>query len=138
MNDTRTLIITIGVIAAVAVMLGFVLPYLKRRGVDIERLIDQTKDALATVNKTLDIVRPFLTSAEVFDRIIEAAHVGVGNAEQLYHAGKLNAGERNAAARQYIEDSLRLIVIEVTPEVQRVIDGAIEAEVLALGHKAEV
>ena len=137
MNTVQTLFIILASIGFTSGIVAFVLPYLKKRGVDLGDILDRTKDVLATVNKTLDVLRPFLADAvdvDVLDKILAAAHVGVGNAEQLYTVGQLEPGQRKEAARQYIVDSAKLIGIEITPEVERLIDGAIESEVLALGH----
>ena len=141
MNDLFTLVIVLAVIAAVGIVLAFVLPFLKRRGVDVAVVLDRAKDALSIVNKTLDTVRPFLPESVglgTFDKILGAAHVGVGQAEQLYNIGQLKPEDRKAAAREYIIDTLNLMNVEVTPEVERVIDGAIEAEVLGLKQFAPV
>jgi hypothetical protein len=61
-----------------------------------------------------------------------------GNAEQLYHIGKLEPGRRKEAARAYVIDVLKLAGVDITPEVGRLIDGVIEAEVLGLGHKVDL
>jgi hypothetical protein len=138
MNTWQTLLIVLGVIAMVFVVGRYVLPFLKKQGVDVVSLLDQTKDAIAVVDKTLDTLRPFLPSSPgltTFDWILAAAKVGVGNAEQLYKVGKIEGDSRNAEARQYIMDTLQLLGIEVTPEMLKVIDGAIENQVLMLGHK---
>ena len=133
MNNVQTLVVVLAVIVfAFGGVLGFVLPLLKRRGVDVEAVMDGIKDALATSNGIWQTVQPFLTElpgAGTFDRILDAANVGVANAEQLLNAGKLEKGERKDAARQYVKDTLGILGVEVTPEVERLVDGAIEAEV---------
>lgn len=141
MNDLHTLFIVLATLLFAALVLAFVLPYLKRQGVDVGNILDSAKDALFTVNKTLDTIRPFLPATPglaLFDKILAAASVGVGNAEQLYHVGKLEAGERKKEAHEYIITTLKLVGIEITPEVEKLIDGAIEAEVLNLGHKSDL
>ena len=137
MNDIQTLLIVLAILVGVGVILAFVLPYLKRRGVDMQKIIDQANNALAVANNTFETIRPFLQDAPgvgVFDDIMAAARVGVGNAEQLYHIGQLEPAQRKDAARQYVLQVAKLTGIEVTPEVEKLIDGAIEAEVLELGH----
>ena len=71
------------------------------------------------------------------DKVLTAANVGVGQAEQLYNIGQLEPGERKDAARQYVTQAVALMGVEVTPEVTKLIDGAIEAEVLNLRHKPD-
>ena len=136
-NNPQTLLIVLGILLFVGVVLAIVLPFLKRKGVDVGAILDSTKSLLGTLNNTLDTVRPFIEGQpglETFDKIMSAARVGVGNAEQLYIIGQLEPGKRKDAARQYIEDAAKMMGLEVTPEVKRLIDGAIEAEVLELGH----
>jgi len=138
MNTWQTLLVVLGAIVVAALMIRFVLPRLDARGVDVPAVVESAKSVVATANNIVNVLRPFLaevTGIDVVDKILATAHVGVGNAEQLYLVGQLEPGERKNAARQYIRDTLTLIGVEITPEVERVIDGAIEAEVLSMGHK---
>jgi hypothetical protein len=140
MNSVQTLIIVLAVIAATALVLAFVLPYLKKRRLDLQLIIDQGRNALNAFDKTLTTLRPFFEDTagdklKLLDTVFAAAHIGVGNAEQLYHVGQLKAHERNAAARKSIIDTLALAGIEMNTEIEAVIDGATECEVLALGHE---
>lgn len=140
MTGTQILLIVLGVIAFAAIAIAFIFPYLKRKGIDVDKVLGQTKDALGTINKTLEIIRPFIddkSSISIVDKICSIASIGVGNAEQLYHIGQLEAGDRKDEAYKYITDSLKLIGVDITPEVDRVIEGAIQAEVLGLGHKSD-
>ena len=43
--------------------------------------------------------------------------------------------KRKEAARQYVNDALAPAGVPITPEADRLIEGAIQSEVLALGHK---
>ena len=138
-TNLQILLIVLSVIAGAVIIIGFVLPFLKKQGIDVQLIINQTRGILATVDKTLDTVRPFIEGAAgnkltLFDDILNVTHIGVENAEQLYNAGQLEGDERKGAAREYIVDTLKLIGVDVTNEVERVIDGAIEAEVFELKH----
>ena len=136
--NLQTLIIVLAATVLVGLIISVIFPLLRKKGVDVDEILSSTKDALAAVNNTMETLRPFLPegeSADTFDKIMVAAHIGVANAEQLSHIGKLDPGERKTAARQYINDAVKLMGVEVTPEVSRLIDGAIEAEVLDIGHK---
>jgi hypothetical protein len=96
---------------------------------------------MANTSKAYDMVKPFLASSvnsNKFEKILDVAFVGVNNVQQLVNSGQItDPAERKAAARQYVFDTLPLIGIEVTPEIQRVVDGAIESEVFALKQKLE-
>lgn len=138
MNNLQTLIIVIALLVFVGVILGIVLPLLKRKNVDVDGIIKTAQNTLATVNTTMDTLRPFLTEVkgvDTFDKVVSAAGVAVEQAEQLSMIGKLEADKRKVAARQYAVDALNLMKGDVTPEGDRLIDGAIEAKVLALGRK---
>jgi len=137
-NTTDTLLCVLAVIGFTCLMVGLIFPMLKRKGVDVDELLDKTNAALEVASKAFDTVKPFLPDGagiDAFDRILEAAQVGVGNAEQLYKVGKLRGDERKQAAKNYVYDTLKLMEVEVTPEVERLVDGAIENNVLDLGHK---
>ena len=140
MNTIQTLLIVLAILVCVVLILAFLLPFLKRKGVNMQKIFDQANNALAVASNTFETLRPFLADlpgVSVFDDVMAAAHVGVGNAEQLYHIGELDPAKRKEAARQYVIDVAKLTGIEITPEVERLIDGAIEAEVLELGHRLE-
>ncbi len=141
MSGLTVLLIVIAVIVFTIIMLCFVLPALKRRGINVEAALDSTKDAISTVCKTLETIRPFLPASPglaLFDKILAAASVGVKNAEQLFHVGQLEGDKRKEEAEAYIKSVLTLAGVEITPEVEKLIDGAIEAEVLNLGHAVEL
>jgi len=88
-----------------------------------------------TTKQALDTVTPFLPDTPQVDKlktIADAAEIGVGQAQQLYRIGQLDPEERKGEAQRFIREAVQLAGIEVTPEVNRVIDGAIEAKVLLL------
>ena len=137
MNNLQTLIIVLAVVVLVGVVLGVVLPLLRRKDVDVDSIIKTAQSTLTTVNVTMDTLRPFLTEVkgvDTFDKVVSAAGSAVEQAEQLNMIGNLEADKRKEAARQYAVDALKLMNVKVTPEVGRLIDGAIEAKVLELGH----
>ena len=142
MNNFLILIIALIVIIFTGLMIFVVVPWLKRKDVDIKAALDKAANVAATATKALEALKPFIKDAvdvNILDKVMAAAHVGVGNAQQLYYVGGLKGDERNAAAQAYIADTLKLANIEITPELQRIINGAVESEVFALGHgtKAE-
>ena len=136
-TNLQTLLIVMAIVFFVALIIAVVLPFLKRKGVDVDNVLESAKTVLSTANATMETLRPFLPAgagADTFDKIMSAAQVGVANAEQLCHIGKLPADKRKEAARQYINEAVKMMGIDMTPEVGKLIDGAIEANVLELGH----
>ena len=141
MNGIETLLIVLAVLAFLSIIVGVAIPHLKRNGVDVDGILGQTQKALSVLTEVMNTLRPFLAGAkgaDIVDKIIDAAKIGVGNAEQLWHIGKLEAGERNAAAKDYVYEALKLIGVERTPEIDRLVNGAIEQSVLELGHEKAV
>ena len=139
MNLVYILLIILVIAIATVVITFVVLPAAKRREIDVKAALDRTASAVATVTKALDTIKPFIkdtVDTNILDKIIAAAHTGVGNAEQLYNIGQLEPGERLAASQEYALSALKLAGIEETPEVKRVLEGATQAAVNALGHKA--
>ena len=138
MNNMETLLIVLGIVGAVSVIVSVLLPLLKRKGVDVGAFIERTKDVLSTVDGVLEVVRPFMDEAQsidTFDKITGIAHIGVGNAEQLYLLGEIQPEQRKEAAHSYIISAAQMLGVEITPEVDKLINGAMEYEVLQLGHK---
>ena len=141
MNNIGTLAIVLAVIAGAAIVVGIVLPSLKRRNLDMDKIIDQANGAVAAFTSSFETIKPFLPNGrglDFFDKVVSVTRTGVKNAEQLNKVGKLSAEDRNKEARKYIYDTLRLMGIAMTPEIESVINGAIEAEVFELGHKGEL
>ncbi len=63
MNGWHVLLIVVAIIFLMIIVLRFLLPYLKRRGVNVEAILGQTKDMISAVDKTLDTIRPFLPAS---------------------------------------------------------------------------
>jgi len=138
MSPTETMFIVLAFILLVVVSAVVILPMFKRKGIDAEAVLKQTRDALVTVSNAFDTVKPFLPeSAAVnkFEDIVGIVQIGVDNAEQLYHISELEGDKRKVAAKQYIDDALDFVGIEKTKAVERLVDGALEASVFRLGHK---
>jgi len=120
--------IVLGIVVFVMLIIVVALPQLRRKGVDIEGIIDFAKTAINSATKAIDTLSPFLPEGSRIDvvmRIKEAAEIAVGNAEKLTLIGKLPADQREAEARKYIIEAVTLAGIDVTPAVERLIDGAI-------------
>ena len=138
MNNILTPVIVLAIVVTVSAVITIAIPYLKKRGVNVGEMLAQIKESIGSLDNTYNLLKPFFietSGVETIDKILAAANVGVANAEQLYHIGQLSANDRKSAAREYIVDALGLMDVAVTSEVERLIDGAIEAEVLELGHK---
>jgi len=136
-NTLAVLGMAVGLVIGVAATVGVVMPLLKKKGIDIEKYLNEANDTVVKVDEVFDTIKPFLPNVPaigVIDKVLEYTKIGVDKAEQLYHIGQIQADQRKAEAKSFILDALKLAKIDVTPELDKVIDGAIEASVMALGH----
>ena len=129
----------LAILAALGLITYHISPLLKKKGFDPDAVVAKANQAAATVKEAMDTLRPFLDAKtnSVVDTVISAASIGVANAEQLLHVGKLDPEERKDAARGYVLNTLSLLGVEATPEIDMLIDGAIEAGVMEIGHKSK-
>lgn len=139
-NTLAVLTLVIGIVIGVVAVIGVAIPYLKRKGIDIQGDLNMANDFVARANQIFDTIKPFLPNIpaiDILDKVLEYTKLGVDKAEQLYHIGQIQADQRKQEAKNFIVDALKLAKIEVTPELDKVIDGAIEASVMALGHSTQ-
>jgi hypothetical protein len=137
MTNAQLLVLILILIAAVLLFCFAILPFLQKKGFNLDKAIAQTQKALDTTTATFALLKPFLEQTQgvdAVDKILASAKVGVGNAEQLYKVGKLTGDERNKAAKDYVYDTLKLSGVAITPDIVRLVDGAVEAGVNTLGH----
>jgi len=133
-----TLLLVLLVVTVVLVAIIVILPKLIAKGVNVPGSIATAKSALNAsdqILKVVDTVLPNNPAVEILKTIEAYATKGVKGAEQLYLSAQLAGDERNAKAQETIAAALTVLDVKVTPSIQTVIDGAVEAEVLALGHK---
>ena len=138
------IVILIAALAALVAAVGnIVIPALKRRGMDVfdalsiaESMTKGAEIASETVKSLLQQLGGAVDDgiAEITDRIINYAKTGVEMAEQLYYIHEVGPDERNPAALEFVYDALDVAGIERTAAVERLVEGAVEAAVGALGH----
>lgn len=130
--------IVIAVSTGVTVLTNLVIPLLKKKGITATNTLDVADTVLqesASVIKMIQGVAPSIPYLDLVATVIKLADIGVKKAEQLCKIGEINTKERKEDATAYVLDILKISKIEVTPDLQKVIDGAVQASVLALGHK---
>ncbi len=137
-------LVVLGLIVLFAVLVVFVavvlLPFFRKIGFNVGGAIDATAGTLVgldVVVEALKVVFPNNSAVNMADKIILYAQKGVEQAEQLYKMDKLAEDDRKAAAFEFVIESLNVSGFMVTPEIEKVIDGSIEAAVLALPHLKE-
>lgn len=134
-TNILTVIATIGATFGVASTVLSAIPFLIKKGVNVEKSIQNVEkgltaaDAVITVGSELLPTNPIVDALKVVEKY---AHIGVNQAEQLYLSSQLPSEQRIVKAKETIQAALTSANITVTPELDKIIDGAIEAEVLAL------
>lgn len=128
---------TIIIVAAAATIVAicYTCIYLAKHGVNVQGALQTADTGLSVADSVTDALKaamPDNKAVSVIDKIVDYAQTGVKAAEQLAQSGQITADQRKAQATQYITNALNLAGIEVTPEIQTAINGAVECAVAAL------
>lgn len=133
---TYIIIFTVA-LAVVGIVVGLV-PYLKKKGINLTPYFATANNVVTTANYTVDFLNEALPNSKVVDIleiIAKWAKIAVGNAEQLYHTGEIKKDERAEVANRVVNNVLEILNIKVTDNLRVLIDAAIEEAVNALGHE---
>ena len=124
-------------VGVIGVIFGLV-PYLKKKGIDTEKVLDTTGNVLEATEpfiqlaKTIPALKP---GATLIDWIEKKAVAGVKAAEQLAHAGSLKTNEEKFnAAQNTVYAALKEIEITPTLNQKKLISDFIQEAVNDLGH----
>lgn len=140
MNGWTMVLLAVAIVAAVMLGVAILFPYLLKKGVKVDSVLESTATALGTADMVVDGLTgifPGVTALTIVDKIIEYAKQGIKAAEQMYKATQIAAEERKAKATDIIYECLKVAGIELTPDVKKVVDGMIEAAVFTLPKTAE-
>lgn len=128
-------VIIVVAVAAAIVMVCYTCIYLAKHGANVKGGLQAADTGLSvanTVTDALKVAMPGNKVVSVIDKVVDYAQTGVKAAEQLAKSGQITADQRKSQANQYITTALNYAGIEVTPEIQTAIDGAVECAVAAL------
>lgn len=127
-----------GVLVGVIGGIFGLVPYLKKKGVDTEKVLDTTQNVseaaepLIQVAKTILALKPVAT---LVDWLEQKAVARVKAAEELGHAGELKTNEdKFKKAQEVVYNSLKEINITPTDNQKKLIDDFIQEAVNDLGH----
>lgn len=137
-NGVLVLSIIIGVIGVIAFTNAVVFPKLAKKGFNIREGLETATLTAETANVAFDALKGILPKNEAIntiDKVLDLAVVGAKKAEQLYYINQIDGEQRKQEATSFVEDALKLSGVEITPDIQKIIDGAIEASVYSIGHK---
>lgn len=108
-------------------------------GRKITLAIIQWRPALIALTALCDAVASVLPSSTfpIVATVLRAASDATQQAEKLYIMGDLPKAERNEYAQLLIAEMLRYAGIEVTEQVQEIIDGCIAVVCMLMPHGVE-
>ncbi|OAA88579.1 hypothetical protein [Clostridium ljungdahlii] len=113
-------------------------PYLKKRNINVDKVLSTTEQVLTAaeplikISETLPALKP---AGSLIDWIEQKAKAGVKAAEQLYHSGILKTDEdRFKAAQNTVYAALKEINVEPTMNQRKLISDFIQEAVNDLGH----
>ena len=133
MSITAMIVVIVAAICVVAICYTCI--YLSKHGVNVQKGLETTDSGLSIANTIVDALKTAMPENKVInviDKITDYAQTGVKAAEQLAKSGQISAEARKAEAQKYITTALNMAGIEITPEIQTAIDGAVECAVTAL------
>ncbi len=126
-------IITLAVLLGI-VSIGWLTDHLKQKGVNLDKataVADKALKAADVVSDAAAAVIPCPATA-VMQKIVDAAQIAVGDAEQMNKTGKVPDDERKATAEDILKRALSFDGIAYEGDVAKLGDAAMEAAVLAL------
>lgn len=134
-NPVLLLVAAVIFAVSVALCILWLLPALIKRGVDVSGTIkkaDMAISALDTLTDTVKALFPDTPGIDLIDKILVYAQKAVDSAEQLYKSSQIPESQRKAEATKLVYICLQEAGVNVTEDMQKIIDGAIEAAVYAL------
>ena len=134
-NPTLLLVAVVLFAILVALCILWLLPALIKRGVDVSGTIEKADLAISTLDSLTDTIKALFPNApglDMVDKILVYAQKAVDSAEQLYKTSQIPENQRKAEATQLVYICLQEAGVDVTEDMMKIIDGAIEAAVFAL------
>lgn len=134
-NPVLLILFVIIVALAVALCVLLLVPLLVKKGIDVSGTIEKADLAISTLDSLTDTIKalfPNTPGLDMVDKILVYAQKAVDSAEQLYKTSQIPEEQRKAEATQLVYICLQAAGVDVTEDMKKIIDGAIEAAVYAL------
>ena len=134
-NPVLLILFVIIVALAVALCVLLLVPLLIKKKVDVSGTIEKADLAISTLDSLTDTIKALFPNApglDMVDKILVYAQKAVDSAEQLYKTSQIPEEQRKAEATQLVYICLQAAGVDVTEDMKKIIDGAIEAAVYAL------
>lgn len=134
-NPVLLILFVIIVALAVTLCVLLLVPLLIKKEVDVSGTIEKADLAISTLDSLTDTIKALFPNApglDMVDKILVYAQKAVDSAEQLYKTSQIPENQRKAEATQLVYICLQEAGVDVTEDMKKIIDGAIEAAVYAL------
>lgn len=131
------ILMTIGCLMSFA---GFIIPFLEKKGVNVEKVIDTAEEVENVTDEGINIAKSIFPNNPVvnaMDLVEKVAVKYTKNAEQLYQANRLDKDARNEVVKQQVSNILKDLGIEQTDAVKEFIDATINEVCFMLPHADE-
>lgn len=118
----------------------YIIPRLIKKGYPIQDILKGANDVLEEAQVILNVVDTpnkdgtVSKASKLMSLIISVAREGVTSAEQLYSISQIEKDTRKDVATKYAKTALQAAGVQVTPDIEKVIEGTIESSVKALGY----
>lgn len=140
MSELNILFAIIGLAVGVGVTVLVILPYLKKKGVDTEAVLQKVDDGIKEAKKYTDAAKTLVPGNKFLNILSIIEHfggIGVGQAAQLNASLQLPAGQRKKSAEDYVYNVLNKLGIEVDDNIKTIVSGVIENKVYELKSPEE-
>ena len=112
--------------------------YKRITGKDILRGIMLSRPVVAALGAAVEAVCniwPDKKILKIIHTVMKAGIEGAEIAEKAWKMGNLEKDERNAYAKKLVKETLAKAGIEITPQIELIIGGVIEAVCILLPHE---
>jgi hypothetical protein len=130
------MLITSGVVGCVLGFLGAT-PYLKKKGVDVTKVIDTTENVVKAAEPVINIASTLIPNnpaVNVLKSIEKWGIIGAGYAQQLSYAEEITKDKRAEKAKDVVNAALKELNIEIDDNRKILMDAAIKDAVNSFGH----
>jgi antitoxin component of RelBE/YafQ-DinJ toxin-antitoxin module len=131
------ILMTIGCLMSFA---GFIIPFLEKKGVNAEKIIDTAEQVENVAGEGINIAKSIFSDNKIvnaMDMVEKVAVKYTKNAEQLYQSNKLSKDARNAVVKQQVSNILKDLGIEETDAVKEFVDATLNEVCFMLPHQSE-
>ena len=135
MENNITIFAVIAVLAFFAILYFALRITTKKLGSDkVATMLTDMKAGIEKMDATLESISSVIPTAvtNVVDTILRYAYVVVAAAERMYLNGTIVKEDRKGLASEKMHNMLALVGVEITPDLEDVIDTAIESAVNSL------